>query len=87
MRQLLSAPPVPTEANLIPLVPCASDEPGVVATAKARHAQMPWREMAAAGNFYRHNYEDVSPRRAWKTLHEDLPRLRLVIERELGSQP
>src|SRR5215813_13724647 len=24
---------------------------------KARHPQMPWREMAAAGNFYRHNYE------------------------------
>jgi uncharacterized protein with HEPN domain len=23
---------------------------------KARHPQMPWREMAAAGNFYRHNY-------------------------------
>jgi uncharacterized protein with HEPN domain len=22
---------------------------------KARHPQMPWREMAAAGNFYRHN--------------------------------
>jgi uncharacterized protein with HEPN domain len=26
---------------------------------KARHAGIPWREMAAAGNFYRHNYEDV----------------------------
>ena len=22
---------------------------------KARHVEMPWREMAAAGNFYRHN--------------------------------
>ena len=22
---------------------------------KTRHPQMPWREMAAAGNFYRHN--------------------------------
>jgi uncharacterized protein with HEPN domain len=28
---------------------------------KARHAGVPWREMAAAGNFYRHNYEDVLP--------------------------
>jgi uncharacterized protein with HEPN domain len=26
---------------------------------KARHAGIPWREMAAAGNFYRHNYEDA----------------------------
>src|ERR1700681_4104781 len=24
---------------------------------KARHPLTPWREMAAAGNFYRHNYE------------------------------
>ncbi|MEA3067456.1 MAG: hypothetical protein QOK41_863 [Sphingomonadales bacterium] len=51
---------------------------------KARHLQMPWREMAAAGNFYRHNYEDVLPRRVWKTLHEDLPPLRTAIEQELG---
>jgi uncharacterized protein with HEPN domain len=50
---------------------------------KARHRQMPWNEMAAAGNFYRHNYEDVLPRRVWKTLQEDLPPLRKVIEHEL----
>lgn len=29
---------------------------------KARHPDIPWREMAAAGNFYRHNYEDSAPR-------------------------
>jgi uncharacterized protein with HEPN domain len=52
---------------------------------KARHPQMPWREMAAAGNFYRHNYEDVTPRRVWKTVQEDLPPLRTLIEQELGS--
>src|SRR5438270_11100354 len=39
---------------------------------KARHAEVPWREMAAAGNFYRHNYEDVLPSRGWKALHDDL---------------
>jgi uncharacterized protein with HEPN domain len=54
---------------------------------KARHPQMPWREMAAAGNFYRHNYEDVLPRRVWKTLHDDLPPLRAAIEQELAGQP
>jgi uncharacterized protein with HEPN domain len=42
-----------------------------------------WREMAAAGNFYRHNYEDVTPRRVWKTLHEDLPPLRASVDQEL----
>jgi uncharacterized protein with HEPN domain len=39
---------------------------------KARHPDIPRREMAAAGNFYRHNYEDVTPRRVWKTLQEEL---------------
>ena len=53
---------------------------------KARHPSMPWREMAAAGNFYRHNYEDVLPGRIWKTLREDLPPLRIVIEQELGGR-
>jgi uncharacterized protein with HEPN domain len=53
---------------------------------KMRHPHMPWREMAAAGNFYRHDYEDVLPSRVWKTVHEDLPPLRRVIEQELGGQ-
>jgi uncharacterized protein with HEPN domain len=50
---------------------------------KARHPQIPWRQMAAAGNFYRHEYEDVLPERVWKTLQQDLPVLRAVIEQEL----
>jgi uncharacterized protein with HEPN domain len=50
---------------------------------KARHTGIPWREMAAAGNFYRHNYEDVTARRVWKTLLEDLPPLRAAVDQEL----
>jgi uncharacterized protein with HEPN domain len=50
---------------------------------KSRHTGIPWREMAAAGNFYRHNYEDVTPRRVWKTLQEDLPPLRASVDQEL----
>jgi len=51
---------------------------------KARHPGIPWRDIAAAGNFYRHNYEDVTPRRVWKTLREQLPPLRAAIDEELG---
>jgi uncharacterized protein with HEPN domain len=51
---------------------------------KARHPHIPWRDMAAAGNFYRHNYEDVTPRRVWTTMQEHLPPLRVVIEKELA---
>ena len=54
---------------------------------QARHAGIPWREMAAAGNFYRHNYEDVTARRVWKTLREDLPPLRAAIDDELKRGP
>ena len=51
---------------------------------KARHPDIPWRDMAAAGNFYRHNYEDVTPQRVWKTLREHLPPLRVTIDEELA---
>jgi uncharacterized protein with HEPN domain len=50
---------------------------------KARYPGIPWREMAAACNFYRHNYEDVTARRVWKTLREDLPPLRAAVDQEL----
>jgi uncharacterized protein with HEPN domain len=30
---------------------------------KARHSSIDWRQMAAAGNIYRHEYEDVAARR------------------------
>lgn len=51
---------------------------------KARRPDIPWRDMAAAGNFYRHNYEDVTAQRVWKTLREDLPPLRTAIAEELS---
>jgi uncharacterized protein with HEPN domain len=50
---------------------------------KTRHPEIPWRPMAAAGNFYRHDYEEVTSRRVWKTLREDLPPLRAAVEEEL----
>jgi len=52
---------------------------------KAHYPEIPWQQMAAAGNFYRHKYEDVLPARVWKTLREDLPPLRRVIEQELAG--
>jgi len=53
---------------------------------KARHPSIEWREMAAAGNIYRHEYEDVAARRVWRTLTVSLPLLRVVIEGELSSK-
>jgi uncharacterized protein with HEPN domain len=52
---------------------------------KARHPTIAWRQMAAAGNVYRHDYEDVAATLVWDTLDIALPPLREVIEQELTS--
>jgi uncharacterized protein with HEPN domain len=52
---------------------------------KARHRSIPWRERAAAGNVYRHEYDQVAARRVWNTLQFALPHLRVVVKRELGE--
>jgi uncharacterized protein with HEPN domain len=50
---------------------------------KDRHPTIAWKEMAGAGNVYRHDYEDVAARFVWVTLRRDLPLLREVIRGEL----
>ena len=51
---------------------------------KVRHPSIAWRQMAGAGNIYRHDYEDVAPAFVWETLERDLPPLRAVMEHELA---
>ena len=51
---------------------------------KQRHADIPWRKIAAAGNIYRHNYEDVQQQLVWSTIHDSLPSLLAVVDQELG---
>lgn len=52
---------------------------------KLRHPAIPWRQMAGAGNVYRHDYEDVAARYVWETIQRDLPPLRIVVEREIDG--
>jgi uncharacterized protein with HEPN domain len=52
---------------------------------KASHPSIQWRDMAAAGNIYRHEYEDVAVRGVWDTLKHHLPPLRAVVELELSK--
>lgn len=57
---------------------------------KERRPSIPWRDIAGAGNVYRHDYEDVAPKLLWDTVQLALPGLRAVIEQELqriGSSP
>jgi uncharacterized protein with HEPN domain len=51
---------------------------------KARHPAIAWRQMASAGNVYRHDYEDVAAQTVWDTLRLALPPLRTAIQQELA---
>jgi uncharacterized protein with HEPN domain len=50
---------------------------------KDRHPSIAWKQIAGAGNVYRHDYEDVATGFIWQTVQRDLPRLRTVITQEL----
>ena len=52
---------------------------------KARHLTIAWKEMAGAGNIYRHDYEDVAAPYVWVTIQDHLPALRAVIAQELAA--
>ena len=52
---------------------------------KVRHPGIPWKQMAGAGNVYRHDYEDVAARYVWDTVLRDLPPLRAVIQHEIDA--
>ena len=50
---------------------------------KARHPAISWKQMAGAGNVYRHDYEDVAAQFVWDTVQRALPSLREVVEVEI----
>lgn len=53
-------------------------------TIKHRHPDIPWSDMAGAGNIYRHDYEDVSATMIWNTLKNNLPSLKQTVLQELS---
>jgi len=52
---------------------------------KERFPAIPWKDVAASGSIYRHNYEGVQERRVWNTVHDALPALRAVVETALDE--
>ena len=54
---------------------------------KARYAEISWKQMAGAGNVYRHDYEDVVAHLVWDTVERSLPPLQGIIEKEIRGQP
>lgn len=51
---------------------------------RARHAHLPWRQMAAAGNVYRHEYPSLEAEMVFKAVYEALPPLLAAVEAELS---
>jgi uncharacterized protein with HEPN domain len=52
---------------------------------KARYPSIAWKNMAGAGNIYRHDYEDVAASFVWVVLEDHPPSLRMVVEQELAA--
>jgi uncharacterized protein with HEPN domain len=52
------------------------------ASVKNRHPAIPWKEIAGAGNVYRHDYEEVSAVKVWNTV-KALPVLLAAVEQEI----
>jgi len=50
---------------------------------KARHPSIAWRDMAASGNVYRHDYEDVTAIQVWDAVQTALPPLKAAIAAEI----
>lgn len=50
---------------------------------KARHREIHWPAVAAAGNVYRHDYEWVAADIVWKTITTDLDRMEAISRGEL----
>lgn len=49
---------------------------------KGRYPAIPWAQMAAAGNVYRHDYEEIQNDLVWATATTGLESMRDLIRRE-----
>jgi len=50
----------------------------------ARWPDLPWRKIRDAGNFYRHQYDDVAEQDIWNVVHYDLAPLKAIVQAELS---
>jgi len=50
---------------------------------KARHPNIPWSNIAGAGNIYRHDYEDVADDMVWRTVQDSLGPFLEAVEAEI----
>jgi uncharacterized protein with HEPN domain len=51
---------------------------------RARHPATPWRDIRDVGNFYLHKYDNVAESYVWRTVHDHLPPLLVVVLSEIA---
>lgn len=54
---------------------------------KAKHPDIPWRQIAGIGNVLRHDYDLVDDYITWDVAKEHFPRLRAVVVELLAKLP
>jgi uncharacterized protein with HEPN domain len=52
---------------------------------KERHPHIPWKQIADAGNLYRHAYKDVRDEIIWQTVQSALDGLEVAVRDELAE--
>jgi uncharacterized protein with HEPN domain len=52
---------------------------------KARHPEIPWRQVADIGNILRHEYQRIAPDVLWRLAQDDLPPLDRACRTELTA--
>jgi uncharacterized protein with HEPN domain len=52
---------------------------------KARHPEIPWRNVADIGNVLRHAYQDVAPPVMWNLVRDHLPLMERICREELAA--
>jgi len=50
------------------------------AAMKGKHPEIPWEKVAAIGNVFRHEYDEISPPLVWQVVKDHLPALGRVVE-------
>lgn len=51
----------------------------------SRHPHLQWAQIRAAGNVYRHRYDNVSPGVLWTTVTESLSDLERMVDAEIDA--
>ncbi len=50
---------------------------------KAAHSEIDWRLIKAARNYYAHDYGDLTPKKIWETIQNDIPGLEQTLRKVL----